>query len=96
MGGNRSGCYKQYTEDEMQAGLKWVLEGGAKPSEACLQYGLPLTTFSRRLRRYKEQIKRQHQSTTVNNGPAVIIPLIKEEEQEEEEPESEQEEEEME
>ena len=95
MGGGRSGCYKQYSEAGMQAALKWVVEGGAKSSEACLQFGIPLTTFTRRMRRYKEQLKRQEQQPTkVNKGPAVIIPLIKEEEKEEEEEDSGQEEEE--
>ena len=48
--------YKRYSDDNLQAAMRLVVEGGAKTADASVKFGIPFTTLSRKLRIYKESM----------------------------------------
>jgi len=45
--------YKQYGEQNLLSAIKSVLDDGVKQVEACVKYGIPFTTLTRKIRQYK-------------------------------------------
>lgn len=45
--------YKQYGEQNLLTAIKAVLDDGMKQVEACVKYGIPFTTLTRKIRLYK-------------------------------------------
>lgn len=45
--------YKQYGEQNLLIAIKAVLDDGMKQVEACVKYGIPFTTLTRKIRLYK-------------------------------------------
>lgn len=45
--------YKRYSEENLCAAIKAVVEDGARQFDACNKYGIPFTTLTRKLRLYK-------------------------------------------
>ena len=45
--------YKQYSEENLLSAIKSVLADGMKQVDACIKYGIPFTTLTRKIRLYK-------------------------------------------
>lgn len=45
-------AYKRYSEENLLAAIKAVLEEGTKQADASVKYGIPFTTLTRKIRLY--------------------------------------------
>ncbi len=73
--------YKRYSDETLCAAIKAVIENGVKQVDACIKYGIPFTTLTRKLGLYRAcggrlpLVSSKRKKRTRSSNVSLLFPL---------------------